>query len=128
MSWFLRGRQDVASYVSTQTVGVSFSSPSTLLHTDLIQRLTFVALRLFPEDIDLMTCKRTAFWTVVVAMTLTSSVVQAAGPLRSDRGAGRQGEDARWWVVLRADIYRPKADGQLPGASCSARLMTSAAV
>ena len=42
------------------------------------QRLTFVALQFFPEDIDLMTCKRAAFWTVVVAITLTSSVVQAA--------------------------------------------------
>jgi putative CocE/NonD family hydrolase len=72
-----------------------------------------VALRFFPEDIDLMTCKRAAFWTVVVAMTLTSSLVQAADPyeVTVERGVKAKMRDG---VILRADIYRPKADGQFP--------------
>ena len=60
-----------------------------------------------------MTCKRAAFWTVVVAMTLTSSLVQAAGPyeVTVERGVKAKMRDG---VILRADIYRPKADGQFP--------------
>ena len=60
-----------------------------------------------------MTCKRAAFWTVVVAMTLTSSLVQAADPyeVTVERGVKAKMRDG---VILRADIYRPKADGQFP--------------
>ena len=60
-----------------------------------------------------MTCKRAAFWTVVVAMTLTSSLVQAADPyeVTVERGVKAKMRDG---VTLRADIYRPKADGQFP--------------
>ena len=60
-----------------------------------------------------MTCKRAAFWTVVVAITLTSSVVQAADTyeVTVERGVKAKMRDG---VILRADIYRPKADGQFP--------------
>ena len=60
-----------------------------------------------------MTCKRTAFWAAVVAMTLMSSLVQAADTyeVTVERGVKAKMRDG---VILRADIYRPKADGQFP--------------
>jgi putative CocE/NonD family hydrolase len=58
-------------------------------------------------------CKRAAYWTAVVTLVLTSSLVQAAEPYEVilERGASAKMRDG---VVLHADIYRPKADGQFP--------------
>ena len=60
-----------------------------------------------------MICKRAAFWTAVVTLVLTSSLVQAAEPYEVilERGASAKMRDG---VVLHADIYRPRADGQFP--------------
>ena len=60
-----------------------------------------------------MICKKSAFWTAVFAMVLTTSLVQAAETyeVTLERGVSVKMRDG---VVLHADIYRPKADGQFP--------------
>ncbi len=60
-----------------------------------------------------MICKRAALWTAVVTMVLAASLVQAAEvyEVTVERGVKAKMRDG---VILRADIYRPKADGQFP--------------
>ncbi len=60
-----------------------------------------------------MICARSAVWTAAVTLLLTASLVQAAETyeVTLERGVTAKMRDG---VVLRADIYRPKADGQFP--------------
>lgn len=60
-----------------------------------------------------MICKKAASWTAVVTLVLTTGLVQAAenyGVL-VERNVTAKMRDG---VVLRADVYRPQADGQFP--------------
>jgi uncharacterized protein len=56
---------------------------------------------------------RPALWIAAITLVLATSPVQAAEPYEVilERGATMKTRDG---VVLRADIYRPKADGQFP--------------
>lgn len=60
-----------------------------------------------------MICKKAGLWTVVVTLILTTTLVQAAETyeVTLERGVTARMRDG---VVLHADIYRPKADGQFP--------------
>ena len=60
-----------------------------------------------------MICKRAALWTAVFAVVLGTSLVQAAEvyEVTMERGVKAKMRDG---VILRADIYRPKADGKFP--------------
>ena len=60
-----------------------------------------------------MICKRPGLWAVAVALVLTTSVMHAAETyeVTLERAVTARMRDG---VVLRADIYRPKADGQFP--------------
>ncbi len=60
-----------------------------------------------------MICKSPGLWTAAVALVLTASLVQAAETyeVSLERGVTANMRDG---VILRADVYRPKADGQFP--------------
>jgi len=60
-----------------------------------------------------MICKKSALWTAVFAVVLATSLVQAAETydVIFERDANARMRDG---VVLHADIFRPKADGQFP--------------
>ena len=60
-----------------------------------------------------MICKRAALWTAVFAVVLTTSLVRAAEiyEVMVERSVKAKMRDG---VILRADVYRPKADGQFP--------------
>ncbi len=61
----------------------------------------------------MMIRKRAAWWTAVFAVVLTTSLVQAAEvyEVTMERGVGEKMRDG---VILRADVYRPKSNGQFP--------------
>jgi len=60
-----------------------------------------------------MICKKSALWTAVFAVVLATCLVQAAETydVIFERDASTRMRDG---VVLHADIFRPKADGQFP--------------
>jgi hypothetical protein len=60
-----------------------------------------------------MSCKRAASWTAVVTLVLTAGLVQAAENygVVVERDVTAKMRDG---VFLRADVYRPKADGKFP--------------
>jgi putative CocE/NonD family hydrolase len=60
-----------------------------------------------------MICKPAALWTAVFAIVLTPSLVQAAEnyEVTVERDVKAKMRDG---VILRADIYRPKVEGQFP--------------
>jgi putative CocE/NonD family hydrolase len=60
-----------------------------------------------------MSCKRLALWAAAVAFVLTTSLIQAAETyeVTVERAVTAKMRDG---VILRADVYRPKADGQFP--------------
>ncbi len=60
-----------------------------------------------------MICKRPGLWAVAVALVLTTGAIHAAETyeVTLERGVTAKMRDG---VILRADIYRPKADGQFP--------------
>ncbi len=61
----------------------------------------------------MMIRKRAAWLTAVFAVVLTTSLVQAAEvyEVTMERGVGEKMRDG---VILRADVYRPKSNGQFP--------------
>jgi putative CocE/NonD family hydrolase len=60
-----------------------------------------------------MSCKRLGLWAAAVALVLTTSLIQAAETyeVTVERAVTAKMRDG---VILRADVYRPKADGQFP--------------
>src|SRR5258708_5029269 len=60
-----------------------------------------------------MNCNKMLWCTIAAALVVSSSVVRANGPFEVvvERSVTAKMRDG---VALRADIYRPKADGQFP--------------
>jgi putative CocE/NonD family hydrolase len=60
-----------------------------------------------------MICGRTALWTAAVTLILTASIGQAAETyeVTVERSVAVKMRDG---VILHADVYRPKAEGQFP--------------
>jgi putative CocE/NonD family hydrolase len=60
-----------------------------------------------------MACLKSALWTVVVALVLTTGLAQGAEiqEVTLERSVAVKMRDG---VILHADIYRPKADGKFP--------------
>jgi uncharacterized protein len=60
-----------------------------------------------------MLCRKTALYAAALGLILTTSLVRAAESyeVTMERGVSAKMRDG---VILRADIYRPKADGQFP--------------